>query len=182
MPESEFQQFLLEQLNTKCAEWSVKISKDESLLYKVMVIEDIKNNNLTFKPDSPRNPRRGSFAFETDLLIKDNNGIPLVVIELKYGGFSTHDIIIYSTKAVKHKEVYPYLRYGLVVGNIDQITNKFFVHNVGFDFAMAFPTDEKISILFLLIKEQIDSARQLFNIMQNERGAKIFKSQSIIEF
>jgi len=49
--------------------------------------------------------------------------LPFVVIETKYGSFSTHDVLIYSTKALKHKEIYPYIRYGFVVGGIDEIYN-----------------------------------------------------------
>ena len=63
--------------------------------------------------------------------------LPLVVIELKVGRFSTHDVLIYSTKAIKHKEVYPYLRYGLVIGEKAKIDKRFFTHNMGFDFAIA---------------------------------------------
>jgi len=68
---------------------------------------------------------------------KEGGILPLVIIETKYGGFHTHDVITYSTKALKHKEVYFYVRYGLVVGGENIIHNKFFVHNVGFDFAIA---------------------------------------------
>jgi len=89
------------------------------------------NENFKFEPNKPRKPKRGSYAFQTDLLIiRKNNKLPLVVLETKYGGFSTHDVLTYSSKAQKHKEVYPYLRYGLVVGGTDKITNNFFIHNI----------------------------------------------------
>jgi len=70
------------------------------------------DENLNFVPVSPQAPKRGILAFQTDLLIAKNS-IPLAVIETKYGGFSTHDVLVYSVKAQKHKETYPYLRYGL---------------------------------------------------------------------
>ena len=68
--------------------------------------------------------------------------MPLIVIETKYGGFSTHDVLTYSTKAQKHKEVFPFIRYGLLVGGVNKITNKFFIHNIGFDFAVALSEEE----------------------------------------
>ncbi len=100
--------------------YEVKI--DENLIYRVII-----NEKLKFEPNEPRTRRRGSYAFQTDLLIiRKDTRFPLVVIETKYNGFSTHDVLTYSTKAQKHKEIYPYLRYGLVVGGINKITNKFF--------------------------------------------------------
>jgi len=90
--------------------YEVKI--DENLIYRVII-----NEKLKFEPNEPRTRRRGSYAFQTDLLIiRKDTRFPLVVIETKYNGFSTHDVLTYSTKAKKHKEIYPYLRYGLVVG------------------------------------------------------------------
>jgi hypothetical protein len=62
-------------------------------------------------------PRRGHYAFQTDILIAKES-LPLVVVELKLGSFSTHDVITYSWKAERHKRVYPYLRYGFVVALI----------------------------------------------------------------
>ena len=50
---------------------------------------------------------------------------------------TTHDVLTYSTKARKHKQVYPYLRYGLVIGSVERIPRRFFTHNEGLDFCVA---------------------------------------------
>ncbi|MBC7081821.1 MAG: hypothetical protein H5T44_06250 [Thermoplasmatales archaeon] len=64
----------------------------------------IVNEDLKF--ELPQKPKRGRLAFQNDILIKKGD-LPLVVIEAKYNSLTTHDILVYSTKALKHKEVYP---------------------------------------------------------------------------
>ncbi len=146
--------------------YAVRVGK--SLLYKLEVDVD---GQLRPKPEDLRSPKRGQFAFETDILIeKADPPIPLVVVELKFGGFSTHDIITYSSKATRHKEIYPYLRYGFVVGGSDALSKKFLTHNQGVDFAMSVPdmaTDG--SKLIDLIRRQIRSAETLVEMMRTTR-------------
>jgi hypothetical protein len=78
----------------------------ENLLYKLEVDVDGQ-----LRPKDWQSPTRGQYAFQTDILIKKAEpAIPLVVVELKFGRFNTHDIIAYSAKATRHKEIYPYLR------------------------------------------------------------------------
>ena len=59
--------------------------------------------------------------FETDLLVyeKIENSIkPRVIIESKIQSVTTHDAITYSYKAQCHKNVIPYLRYGIILENL----------------------------------------------------------------
>ncbi|MBT4483875.1 MAG: hypothetical protein HOC71_09385, partial [Candidatus Latescibacteria bacterium] len=92
------------------------IKRGANLLYQVTV-----DNHLELKVN-PKHPKRGQSAFQTDLCvfeqIEADVNIPRVVLEFKTN-ISTHDVITYSAKARKHKQVYPYLRYGLVIGNED---------------------------------------------------------------
>ena len=142
---------------------SHQVSQGESLLYKLIIGADGKT-----KPEKTDLPSRGHYAFQTDILVKEKN-IPLVVVELKYGGFSTHDVLVYSTKAIKHKEIYSYLRYGLVVGGQDKIDGKFFIHNVGFDFALAIKNiEEKRRVLDSIVKNQIKIAKKLITILEKK--------------
>ncbi len=146
--------------------YAIRIGK--SLLYKLEVDVD---GELRPRLEELRNPKRGQFAFQTDILVeKVDTEIPLVVIELKFGGFSTHDIITYSSKATRHKEIYPYLRYGFVVGGSDALSKKFLTHNQGVDFAMAVPDMATAgSKLIELVKRQIDNAETLVEIMRATR-------------
>ena len=82
-----------------------------ALLYQVTV-----DNQLSLTVDV-KHPTRGNSAYQTDLCIfekkSEDVSIPRVVMEFKTR-ITTHDALTYSAKATKHKQVYPYLRYGIV--------------------------------------------------------------------
>jgi hypothetical protein len=110
-------------------------------------------------------------AHAVDILIeKAEPTIPLVVVELKFGGFSTHDIITYSSKATRHKEIYPYLRYGFVVGGSDALSKKFLTHNQGVDFTMSTSDLATDGIKLIdLVKRQLANAETLVDMMRTNR-------------
>lgn len=146
-------------------EYAVHTGK--SILYKIEV-----NALGEVTPDSVDSPMRGQYAFQTDILVeKRTPSIPLVVIELKCGSFSTHDVITYSSKAARHKDVYPYLRYGfIIIGSHAALGRRFVTHNQGFDFAMALPdVTSKEADLVALIERQIASAERLSGLMRSNR-------------
>jgi hypothetical protein len=176
MNETDFKLKLKEKIEEKLDGFYVKT--DENLLYKVLV-----NDKLEYEPNNPKNPTRGNYAFQTDILI--GKGItPLVVIETKYGGFSTHDILTYSTKALKHKEIYPYLRYGLVVGGDDVIHGRFFTHNVGFDFAITIKDindENRIMNLIDIINKQIQNSNLLLDIQSEKYKIRKYNTLLVIE-
>ena len=167
---------------------NVEVNKYKNLIYKVIV-----NRNLEFEPSDPGAPGRGNYAFQVDLLISgitSNNSenkdisLPLVVIEVKYERLSTHDVLTYSTKAQKHKEIYPYLRYGLVIGGVNKIPKRFFTHNIGFDFAYALNSiDDSNSVKDLanIVKQQVESACLLLNIFQRNQRNQVKKFNTKIE-
>ena len=152
------------------------VGENENLLYKLMI-----DGDGEFKPKDPKEPKRGQLAFQTDLLIK-KGGLPLVVIETKIEGFTPHDVLTYSAKALKHKEVYPYLRYGLVVGDAEIIQNKFFVHNVGFDFALAIENTINLQTFISLAREQIRSSETLLKILRDKNTTKLFSTKVKAEY
>jgi hypothetical protein len=183
MNETEFRKILKEALEKELKDY--KVEENRELIYKVIIDE-----NLKYNPREPNNPTRGNYAFQTDIVIaKKQKNIPLVIIETKYGNFNTHDVITYSTKALKHKEIYPYIRYGLVVGGKGEIDNRFFTHNVGFDFAFALgkidnkkELEEFIRILkkqefIRILKEQLESAESLLEIHTQKEKVKGFSSK-----
>lgn len=151
------------------------ISIGKNLLYKIIIDEDGR-----VSPKKTLEPARGSFAFQTDVLI--SNTVPLVAIEIKYNSLSTHDILTYSTKALKHKEIYPYLRYGLIVGNKERISRKFFTHNSGFDFALAIMNlDQEREKLYEIIQKQIRSSELYLELLRENR-VKYFESNIKIKW
>ena len=62
--------------------------------------------------------------YQTDLLIKEivnNNSIPRLIIESKFGSITSHDAITYSNKAQSHKEIYNGLRYGIMIAKVNKV-------------------------------------------------------------
>ena len=157
----QIKDFLEKELNDKYL-----VHSGKSLLYKLEI-----DTNGQLKPKDIFNPTRGQYAFETDILIESKKlNIPLVVVELKFGGFSTHDIITYSAKASKHKDIYPYLRYGFIVGDSEFITGKFLTHNQAVDFSMTIKDFASDKLDFLaLIKRQVDNAEKLIDALKDNR-------------
>lgn len=145
-------------------DYAVHVGK--SILYKIEVDAFGKVN-----PASIDSPTRGQYAFQTDILIeKRGEAIPLVVIELKYGSFTSHDVITYSAKAARHKEIYPYLRYGFVVVGLETLSRKFLTHNAGFDFAMSLSdVGSNEAALAALVQKQIASAECLVTLLRSSR-------------
>ena len=92
------------------------------------------------------------------------------MIELKSGTFSTHDVITYSWKAQRHKQVYPYLRYGFAVVGLEALGRRFITHNEGFDFAVAVQDRAKIEAeLVPVIRRQIISAERIIEVTRHGR-------------
>ena len=159
---------------------SVEVKSFKNLFYKIFLDEE-----LNICPNNPQKPTRGKYAFQTDLLILDRkNKTPLVVIEVKFKSLSTHDVLVYSTKAQKHKEVYPYLRYGLIIGKLPKLPNRFFTHNTGFDFAYALNdlnSSSELSDFIKIVQEQIEVSRSLISLINGDREVKKFYSKLVVE-
>lgn len=156
MDEKEFGEFLKSEL-IKYLPRKYKVETFANLYYKLSI-----NNKLEIEQD-PKNPKRGSSAFQTDLLISEirkDLSIPKVVIELKHG-ISTHDVITYSYKALLHKEVYPYIRYGMVMFDINYIPKRFFIHNQNIDFCIALKNAKISDLLKKEVKRQIKLSDQI---------------------
>jgi len=190
MSEVEFRGKLVKVLQEELGSgYSVK--EKVNLIYWVMI-----DRNLEYRPKDPKNPGRGihggRYAFQTDIAVGEERSggfLPLVVIEVKYKGgkhtgFTTHDVLAYSEKALKHKAIYPYVRYGLVDGGEDYIPLKFFVHNVGLDFAVAVKDIDDRSerqLLVNTVKEQIEIARNLLDVFEG-REVKAFVARTLIQW
>ena len=154
----------------------LSIERGASLLYEVAV-----DHRLELTVD-PKAPRRGRSAFETDLCVFEEVAegvrIPRVVLEFK-PGITTHDVITYSVKARRHKQVYPYLRYGLVIGNRSDIPGRVFKHNEALDFvvaAAAFANQRLHEIMASVLREEIEASRTLERITVGECEAYLFRT------
>ena len=151
------------------------VESGRSILYR---IEIDSSGQVTY--DNADRPKRGQYAFQTAIAVS-KDGLPLVVLELKSGSFSSHDVITYSWKAGRHKQIYPFLRYGFVVVGSDGLGRRFVTHNEGFDFAMALSDAAAIETdLVALVKRQIASAERLKRLMDTTR-VKIRRFEQTVE-
>jgi hypothetical protein len=153
----------------------LSIKRGAVLLYEVSV-----DNNLSLTVD-PKRPVRGDSAFQTDLCVFEEKSadivIPRVVLEFKTG-ITTHDVLTYSAKARKHKQVYPYPRYGLVVFNETVVPRRLFVHNESLDFFAALKNvkaTEHQEFFSRLLKAEVAASRLLESITFGSLRPQLFR-------
>jgi hypothetical protein len=157
------------------------VKRGAALLYQVTV-----DNRLALTVDV-KNPRRGNAAFQTDLCVFDKVTedilIPRVVMEFKTR-ITTHDVITYSAKAAKHKQVYPYLRYGIVASDISTVPGRLFTHNEALDFCAAVGglSDQGFQEFFeKLLTSEVASSRRLEEIAYGAVRIRLFRTEIAID-
>ncbi len=118
--------------------------------------------------------------YETDLLvfewINDDTWKPRVVIELKVENFSSHEAIAYDKKAQCHKNVHPYLRYGVFLANVNGqgLAPRLLRHGDNFDFLLAWNsckgTSEEWDTLGQMIKHEIKASQTIEEVLYTNRN------------
>jgi hypothetical protein len=117
-----------------------------------------------------------SAGYQTDLLVSENiegGWIPRIVVECKLGQVTTHDALTYSAKAATHKHVHPYLRYGILIGELDHVPTRLVQHGTQFDFMAVWPRD-KASVgewraFVKVLREEMEASRLLESLMGRGR-------------
>ena len=118
-------------------------------------------------------------AYETDILIAEvheDSWKPRVVIEAKLSSVTTHDAITYSEKAATHKNVHPYLRYGIILGNRKHypLPGRLFRHGAYFDFMLSWtafdPTPKELQYLLDLASQEVKASQDLEKILYSSRS------------
>jgi hypothetical protein len=157
------------------------IERGACLLYEITV-----DNRLALAVNT-RDPRRGQSAFHTDLCVFDAVAeevrIPRVVLEFKER-LTTHDVLTYSAKARKHKQVYPYLRYGLVISRLSTVPGLYFKHNEALDFAVAvasYGTTRLHHLFEQLLTAEVAASRQLEAIAFDKTPVALARTQIVVE-
>jgi hypothetical protein len=153
------------------------VRRGAALLYEITI-----NNRLDLTVD-PKRPVRGDAAFQTDLCIFEKKAedisIPRVVLEFKTK-ITTHDVLTYSAKASKHKQVYPYLRYGIVASEMEAVPRRFFVHNESLDFFAALAGIRNGALrdfLTRLISAEVKDSECLENIAFGSLRTRMYRSE-----
>lgn len=116
--------------------------------------------------------------YQTDILIFQKFGnetwIPRVIIETKIHSVTTHDAITYSQKALTHKNVHPYLRYGILLGDVASIPGRLIRHGHYFDFMLSWkgldPNDSEWNILISILDAEVKASQDLEHFLYNTRN------------
>jgi hypothetical protein len=118
--------------------------------------------------------------YETDLLFCDllpeGRWIPRVVVECKLKTINTHESLAYSAKAATHKNVHPYLRYGMLIGQRRHggIPRRLIKHGAHFDFLVMWTGRRATGPAFRnfcqLIDEEIEASRALQRVLSTRRS------------
>ncbi|MCL6495531.1 MAG: hypothetical protein K6T54_12225 [Ignavibacterium sp.] len=137
------------------------------------------NEVITYGKDNKPEETK-SIGYETDILVyeqlDETTWKPRVVIETKIGSVTTHDAITYSQKAQTHKNVHPYLRYGILIGDREHhpLPGRLFRHGQHFDFMLSWKglqADEKEMNRFVkIVSDEIFASKALDEIIFNSRS------------
>ncbi len=137
------------------------------------------SNEILSYNNSNQPVKQNSLAYETDILIyeqiNEETWKPRVIIETKVGSVTTHDAITYSEKALKHKYVHPFLRYGILISRREEypLPGRLFRNGQNFDFMLSWKTynaneAEKLKF-YEIIHDEINASKQLEEILFNSR-------------
>lgn len=157
-----------------------RLEQEESFLKNNIFVSTGKRVPYSFEVlhylnDKPEG--KNIIRYATDLLvfqkIDNEKWKPRIIIEGKINSVTTHDAITYSQKALSHKNVHPYLRYGILIGNLKHysLPGRLFRHGAYFDFMLSWkdfkPTEEEWKDFLKIIDSEIDYSRQLEEILFN---------------
>ena len=117
--------------------------------------------------------------FETDLMIyekTDGKIIPRIIVEAKIGNVTTHDAITYSYKAEKHKNITPYLKYGIMIGHRQHypLPGRLFRHGTNFDFMISFvgtePEKTEWNTFTEMLLKEVEYSRLMEEMLHDSRS------------
>lgn len=124
-------------------------------------------------------PETEEISFATDFIVVESssNGTwkPRVVVEAKVTNINTHDAITYSHKAANHKAIFPYLRYGMMLGNRQHypLPGRLYRHGTQFDFMISFReyslSTSELEAFRKLLLEEVQASRTLENMIYQSR-------------
>jgi hypothetical protein len=168
---------LAESVAAKVLPPPLRIGRGVPLLYQVTV-----DSNLAIAVDV-RKPVRGRSSFQTDLCVLEvkspDVSVPRVVLEFKTR-ITTHDVITYSAKAEKHKQIYPYLRYGIVASGESAVPGRVFTHNQSLDFfagVKGLQGSDLESFLSDLLQAEVRTSRVLESIAFEKQATRLFRNE-----
>ena len=185
MDEISYTKALVEQLKPSFPNYEVE--PGISIFYSLIVDED---GNIPMNQNQRSEPKRGGgTAFEQDVLVFERVAgqtgiVPRIAIEVKLDGVTTHDAIVYSEKARLLRNVYPYLKYGFLVGNIKSLPPRLLRTGTEFDFILRVsnpPIDSEVDALIILLGEEIETSHKLGKIFSNKATINLIHRRIVID-
>ncbi len=125
-----------------------------------------------------REPRSETIEFATDFVVvevSEEGWKPRVVVEAKVYSVTSHDAITYSQKAANHRAVFPYLRYGIMLGNRQHypLPGRLYRHGTQFDFMVSFreyePSAKELAAFREVLLEEVRASQALEKMIYESR-------------
>ncbi|MFC1650537.1 hypothetical protein ACFL2X_03105 [Candidatus Latescibacterota bacterium] len=184
MTEEEFTERLIEYLKINMTSLKgCEIETKRSVLYNIFFDD---TGHLCLNLNEKNEPKRGSGqGFEQDIIIFERNDdfikiatsiIPRVIAEVKYESITTHDIIVYSEKSQLIRKIYPYVRYGLIIGNKNSIPGRVLRLGTNFDFILCLKLDDLFEARKIFDKE-VNISRQLCDALFKNKKIKLLQRE-----
>jgi hypothetical protein len=183
MTESQFTEELIARISPSIA--GAKIGSGISVLYEMPIDED-GVVQMGVNADTGEPMRGRGTGFEQDILVYEERSegnttiIPRVIIEVKFESVTTHDAIVYSYKAECIKRIYPFCRYGMVIGGSKSIPGRVLRHGRNFDFiaALTYPLgDEQVAQISVLLAAELSASQFLGTMMRGKKKLRLFQRQ-----
>jgi hypothetical protein len=160
-----------------------KIGSGISVLYE-MPIDDDGVVRMGVDAETGQAYRGKGTGFEQDILVYEEKSkgnttiIPRVIAEVKYGRVTTHDAIVYSYKAECIKRIYPFCRYGMILGGMKTIPGRVLRHGRAFDFilTLAYPfLLDQISEVSTIFLSELETSRLTGAVMKGTKKLRLFR-------
>ncbi len=158
-----------------------QVGRKKSLLYDLSFDHEGRVT-MGVDPDSGEPIRGKGRGFEQDILVYDEvsghhtSVVPRIVAEVKFGAVTTHDVLVYSEKADRIRRVYPYLRYGFVLGGMKRIPGRILRLGQRFDFIVALSAEleeSEVTAFANLMREEAIASLRLCDLLFGRQSARI---------
>ena len=166
-----------------------KVECKRSLLYELSV-DHHGDVAMGVDPDTGTPIRGGGHGFEQDILVYDlaaggrTSVVPLIVAEVKFGRVTTHDVIVYAEQADRIRRVYPYLRYGFVLGGMPNIPGRVLRLGQRFDFIVSLSAEllpDELNVFRKLMCEEVQASVALTELLFGKQRSRLLQKRLLAE-
>jgi hypothetical protein len=106
-----------------------------------------------------------------------------VVLEIKVGSVTTHDVIVYSEKADRIRRVYPYVRYGFILGGMANIPGRVLRLGQRFDFVATVSEhlpESEVAAFGELLREEAAASIKMTELLFAKSRPKLVRKALVV--